>query len=66
MKSKQTNSKKVPFILYTNSFSSLGEKNNSAIDWDTDVDIPASLSSMTLPHISPAGKHVPLPYIPLS
>jgi len=64
MKSKQTNSKKQLFTPYMNSFSNLGEKNNSSMDWSSET--PAPSSSMPISRISPAGEHVPSPHIPPS
>jgi len=64
MKSKQTNSKKQLFAPYINSFSNLTEKDNSLMDWSSKT--PASSSFMLMPHISPAGEHVPSPHVPPS
>ena len=73
MKLKQANSKKSLFTPLSNPFSSLGEKDNSSMDWSADD--PASLQSCTglgpwddvpstsLPHVPPGGEHVPLPHV---
>jgi len=47
-----------------NSFSNLGGKDNSLIDWSSET--LASSSSMPMPHISPAGEYMPSPYVPPS
>jgi len=64
MKSKQTNSKKQSFALYTNPFSNLGEKDDSSMDWSSET--PAPSSSVPMPRISPAGEHMPSPHVPPS
>jgi len=62
MKSKQMNSKKQSFIPYMNFFSNLREKDNLSMDWSSET--PAPFSSMPMPHISPAGEHMPSPQVP--
>jgi len=47
-----------------NSFSNLGGKDNSLIDWSSET--LASSSSMPMPRISPAGEYMPSPYVPPS
>jgi len=64
MKSKQTNSKKQSFAPYINSFSNLGERDESLIDWSSET--PALSSSMPISCVLPVEEHMPLPHAPSS
>jgi len=57
----ETNKQQETVIPYINPFSNLGEKDNSSMDWSSET--PASSLSMPMPHISPAGEHMPSPQV---
>ena len=52
-------SSKKAFILYSNSFSNLGEPIDISIDWSKNTSVQASPS----PCVSPTGEHISLPHI---
>ena len=61
MKSKQSNNKKL-FVPYQNPFSNLEESVNTLMDWSEDTTVQTN----SLPHVPPAGEHIPSPHVLLS
>ena len=60
MKLKHSNSKK-DLSAFTNAFSTLGNQDDSSMDWSSDI----PLNTSPLPCVPPAGVYVLLPHVPL-
>ena len=60
MKSKQSNSKN-PLLVFTISFSNLGDQEDLSMDWSPEI----PLNTSPPPYISSAGVHIPLPHVSL-